>query len=337
MSTETLASFACFGGQCTVGVAGTGPLGTPPAAVEAVRDTLLAWHRAFSRFDPQSELSQLNADSRSTVPASPLMVRLAQAVAPAGRRSHGLVDATLAAEIELAGYATHFAGTGIDLRHALEIAPARRAASGDPRRRWALVSGDPNAWTVTRPPGLRLDSGGLAKGLFADVIADRLGGYDAFVVNLCGDLRLGGSAAAGRRVDVESPFDGRVLHAFTLPTGAVATSGIGRRSWLGPGARPSHHLLDPSTGKPAYTGLVQVTALAPTALEAEWRSKAAVLSGPDGARPRLPHGGLLVFDDESAELVPATATATATAPAPPRVVVRVRHGGRLELAAPRPL
>jgi len=30
-------------------------------------------------------------------------------------------------------------------------------------------------------------------------------------------------------------------------------------------ARPAHHLLDPRTGRPAYTGVVQATALAPTA------------------------------------------------------------------------
>ena len=45
--------------------------------------------------------------------------------------------------------------------------------------------------------------------------------------------------------------------------------------------------------------MVQVTALAHTALDAEVRAKAALLSGPvDGAR-WLRHGGVLVFDDGS--------------------------------------
>ncbi len=89
------------------------------------------------------------------------------------------------------------------------------------------------------------------------------------------------------------------LHRFRLSTGAVATSGIGRRSWLDPGGRPAHHLLDPATGRPAFTGVVQATALAPTAVEAEWRAKAAVLSGPQTARDWLPHGGVVVLDDRS--------------------------------------
>jgi thiamine biosynthesis lipoprotein len=83
----------------------------------------------------------------------------------------------------------------------------------------------------------------------------------------------------------------------------VATSGIGRRAWLGPDGRPAHHLLDPATGRPAFTGVVQATAIAPTALEAEARAKAAVLAGPDEATSWLPHGGAIVFDDAAARIV----------------------------------
>ena len=325
MSAEEIDTFECFGGVCTVAVAGDGPLGPAAAAVAAVRARLATWDRRFSRFRADSELSQLNADPRTTVPASPLMARLAEATAAAGRASGGLVDATLAEEIVRAGYAAHFEGDGISLRDALPAAPARRPAGPAPQRRWALVSGDTERRTVTRPAGVRLDSGGLAKGLFGDVLADELARYESFVTNLCGDLRLGGVAHAARRVEVESPFDGHVLHAFELASGAVATSGIGRRSWLGPDGRPAHHLLDPATARPAYTGLVQVTALAPSALEAEWRSKAALLSGPAGARRRLPHGGVLVFDDERHEVTGAPQ------PDRPRVVVRLA-GERLELS-----
>jgi thiamine biosynthesis lipoprotein len=66
---------------------------------------------------------------------------------------------------------------------------------------------------------------------------------------------------------------------------------------------PAHHLLDPSTGRPAWTGLAGVTALAPTALEAETLAKAAFLAGPAGARRRLARrGGLLLHEDGSCEI-----------------------------------
>ena len=151
-----------------------------------------------------------------------------------------------------------------------------------------------------RPPGLRLDSGGLAKGLFADAIAETLAGREGFAIDCAGDLRLGGRA---RDVHVTSPFDGRVLHTWRLADAGVATSGIGRRSWLDRRGEPAHHLLDPATGRPAFTGVVQATAVAPTALEAEARAKAAVLGGPEQAERWLPHGGVVVLDDGSAVLV----------------------------------
>ena len=154
------------------------------------------------------------------------------------------------------------------------------------------VDGD----VIRRPPGTALDSGGLAKGLFADLLAAELAGHDGFGIDCAGDLRVGG---APRAVRVASPFGGPPLHTYELADCAAATSGIGRRSWIDPRGRPAHHILDPATGAPAYTGVVQATAIAPTAVEAEIRAKAAVLSGRDGAADWLAHGGVLVFDDGS--------------------------------------
>jgi thiamine biosynthesis lipoprotein len=72
-------------------------------------------------------------------------------------------------------------------------------------------------------------------------------------------------------------------------------------------------LLDPSTGRPAFTGIVQVTARAPRASLAEIWAKAAILSGPGRARSWLPDGGLIVFEDGSHQLVEPVATARAAA------------------------
>jgi thiamine biosynthesis lipoprotein len=158
---------------------------------------------------------------------------------------------------------------------------------------------------VTRPPGLRLNTGGLAKGMFADLLGASLARHPSFAVDCAGDLRVGGADGLERPVEVTSPFDGRVVHRFAVTDAGAATSGIGRRSWLDAAGAPAHHLLDPATGRPAYTGVVQATALAPTALEAEALAKAAVLSGPAGGRRWLAHGGVLVFEDGSHDVVAA--------------------------------
>lgn len=197
---------------------------------------------------------------------------------------------------------------------ALGLAPARvaaRPAATDPLSRLTV---DAARGTITRRPGIAFDPGGVAKGVFADELAELLDGFDAFAIDCAGDIRLGGRAGERRPIHVTSPFHGARLHTFGLRDGAIATSGIGKRSWLDGDARPAHHLLDPRTGRPAYTGVVQATALAPTATQAEALAKAAVLSGPAGARRWLRHGGMIVFDDGGYELLePATSRAALAA------------------------
>jgi thiamine biosynthesis lipoprotein len=165
-----------------------------------------------------------------------------------------------------------------------------------------LYAGYPRADHHGGPPGVRLDSGGIAKGLFGDLLAAALYDHAAFAVDAAGDIRFGGADGLPRPVQVASPLDDSILHTFELVRGAVATSGISKRSWVDSSGRPSHHLLDPATGRPAFTGVVQVTALAPTGTEAEALSKAALLSGAERARGWLAHGGLIVYDDGHREL-----------------------------------
>jgi FAD:protein FMN transferase len=298
-ATEHRLSFDCFGSQCTVIVADALRANEAAAAAAAAKRRLLEWHGQFSRFVADSELTRLNRDPAPTVAVTPLMRRIVQASVQAACTTAGLVDPTLVGEIERAGYDGHLEPDGLPLVEALRAAPARTIAG--PRRlaAWRSIQIDRSAGTVTRPPGVRLDAGGIAKGVFADELAALLIGHDAFVVDCGGDMRLGGMARRNRDVHVASPFDASVLHTLEIARGAVATSGIGRRGWWREDGRPAHHLLDPRTGEPAFTGVVQATALAATATEAEMLSKAALLSGPNGAARWLTRGGVIVFDDGS--------------------------------------
>ncbi len=302
MSPEAIERFECFGATCAVLVSGDGPAGSAAQAAAMARRRLLEWHGQFSRFLPDSELSLVNRDPRATVEVSPLMARLARSVAEAGAITGGLVDGTLLEQIERAGYRGELQGS-VALEQALSIAPPRRPARAADAARWRSLRVDRSGTRLTRPPGVMLDSGGLAKGMFADVLGELLAGQESFAVNCAGDLLVGGAGGLERPIEVQSPFDGSILHVFSERDCGVATSGIGRRSWLTADRRPAHHLLDPATGMPAFTGVVQATALAPTALLAEARAKAAILAGPAGARRWLPQGGVIVLDDGSHEVI----------------------------------
>jgi thiamine biosynthesis lipoprotein len=300
--TEAGATFPCFGSTCSVFVIGDGAAGTAEQGVAWARAQLEQWHRDFTRFDPASELSRLNDDPGHAIAVSPAMARFASLARDAAEMTSGLVDATLLGEIEAAGYTTDLTDR-LDLRDALVLAPPRRAATPHPVERWRVLRADTRANVVFRPPGLQLDSGGLAKGLFCDILAERLGSHAAYAVDCAGDVSVGGTERIERAIQVASPFGGELLHTYEVSDRAAATSGIGRRSWLDAKGRPCHHLLDPSQGRPAFTGIVQVTALAPRAALAEVCAKAAILSGPLDARRWLPDGGVVVYDDGRHELV----------------------------------
>ena len=307
-------TFDAMGSHVRLLIGEPGP-GLEPAAeaAERARRFILDFDAALSRFKPESELCALNGDPRDRVPASELLRQAVRAGLGAAERSGGLVDPTLVREIEGAGYVKSRAGmTGLPLGEALPQAPPRHAAAPDPRARWRGFEVDEEAGEVVRPPGLRFDTGGTGKGLAADLVAASLRGYSRFIVDCGGDIRIGGAGALvdPYEVFVEHPISGERAYVMRLGNGGVATSGLNVRIWRGADGRCSHHLLDPASGEPAWTGLVGATALADTAVEAETLSKAALLSGPEGGRQVLAErGGLLVHDSGRVELVGPLAVA----------------------------
>ena len=255
-------------------------------------------HSALTRFDPKSELSRLNARSGQQVAVSPMLLRAVEAARWAARVSDGLVDPTILDDLEHVGYTGSRAGqTPAPLAEALRAAPARRPATARRPARWTSIAVDPTRSSIRLPRGVRIDLGGSAKGLAADLAAELLSGHRGYAVDAGGDIRIGGSEPTSRRVRIQHPLHDEISHSFAVSTGAVATSGLQTRIWRAERGY-AHHLIDPARGTPAWTGVIQATALAPTALEAETLAKTALLSGPLAGRAVLErHGGALILDD----------------------------------------
>lgn len=285
--------------------------GAPPAleAADRERDFVASFARRLSRFRPDSELSALNHDRRARVPATPLLRAAVNAGLWAAQRSGGLVDPTLVRALERCGYTASLDGAvPASLDEALAHAPPRRPVAPHPKARWQAVRVDDAAGVIVRPPGVMVDTGGTGKGLCADAVAYRLGAYTRFVVDCGGDIAVGGPGAQLEpyEISIEHPLTGEPVGVIRLTRGGVATSGLNVRLWRNRDGSFSHHLLDPSTGAPAWTGLIGATAIGHSALEAETLSKMALLLGPDGARGVLAeHGGVIVHDDGSVEKIGA--------------------------------
>jgi thiamine biosynthesis lipoprotein len=288
MTTLTELAFPAMGSSVRLLAASGAPL-------EEARGLIEDLEARLTRFDPTSELSRLNADPRETVPASRTLrdaVRTAIAGAVATR---GLVDPTLLGAVVRAGYDRSLVGhPRADVRAVLVTAPDPRPAHPPPVADWRPIRIDDASGTITRPPGVELDLGGSAKGLAADLAAELLAPYGPCAADLGGDLRVHGV----HEVLVPNPLTNGLAGVLEIDDGAVATSGIDKRIWWDAAGRPAHHLLDPSTRRPAWTGVLSATAKAPTAALAEALAKAAILAGPGAGRRVLSRfGGLLITWD----------------------------------------
>ena len=268
--------------------------------LERERRFLQDFAHRVSRFVPESELSELNRDERPAVPASPLLRAAVGACVWAAERSGGLADPTLVDAIGRAGYGESLDGARpASLPEALATVRDRRPARPRSDAAWRHIRIDGRL--IRRPPGVRIDTGGAGKGLAADAVAQRLeaAGVGRFVVDCGGDIAVRGPFD----IAVEHPLTGDLVQSLAVVSGGVATSGIGRRIWQRADGSYAHHLLDPSTGEPAWTGLISATAIGGSALEAETLAKQALLSGPSAAREILAaRGGVLVHDDGDVEL-----------------------------------
>ena len=229
--------------------------GGDPAAVAAV---FARWEGVFSRFLPDSELTHVNASPAWALHVSPLFAHALRLALEVAADTDGLVDPTLGAAIEAAGYDREFALLPDDGPPAGAAAPSRL---GEVRLDGRILR---------RPPGLRLDLNGVVKSLAVDEAVAGLASR--------GFVSAGGDLAVRGPVDVGLPGGSavRVVH------GGLATSGVASRRWRR-GGEQQHHLLDPRTGRPCRDSpWEQVTVSGTSCLAADVAAKAAFLLGEDG-------------------------------------------------------
>ena len=256
---------------------------------------LVGLERTWSRFLPDSELSRLNRHAGGAVPVSRDVMGLVQRAVEAWHRTDGRYDPTVLPALIAAGYDRDFR----EMTKAPAVAgPSRQAPSpGCDGIRF-------DAHTITLPDGTAIDPGGIGKGLAADWVTEQVmtGGATGACINVGGDLRVAGLGPADRpwSVAIDHPLEpGRIIGHVELHDEALVSSWRTRRSWGLPG-NERHHLIDPATGSPAWTGLAGITVVAADAWWAEALATALFLAGPDGAPALAQHhgvGALLVCDD----------------------------------------
>jgi FAD:protein FMN transferase len=139
---------------------------------------------------------------------------------------------------------------------------------------------------VSRERDVFVDLSAIAKGYGVDQVAELLRslGYQNYLVEIGGELRLSGHNPDGRKwnIAIERPelAPGSVQAAIAITDRAVATSGSYRNFKMVDGRRLSH-TIDPTTGWPVEHDLVSVTVIAETCAQADGLATAFSVMGPE--------------------------------------------------------
>jgi thiamine biosynthesis lipoprotein len=234
----------------------------------------------WSRFISTSEVSQLNTALHSVwTPVSDDTALLLHYLVDAFRVTNGAFNPFLLPALMNAGYSHSLTNNAtVSLPHS-----ASWHATADDLE----LQHTSNGWQARLLNGATVDSGGIGKGLAADLIAEQLMSLNArgVSVSVGGDLRCIGSPSDAEVwpvniEDAEQPL--HIAASVLIPSGGVATSSTHAKRWH-MGTLMQHHVIDPVTGQPtspnAPDALHTATVIASSAAWAEVFATALLVSG----------------------------------------------------------
>ena len=256
----------------TWGVSGTLVVDNENYATLA-EETLWRWvaagDRAVNRFLPTSELSAINANPQGTHEVSEEFIAFFDAARESYDVSEGLCTPTVLDALEAWGYDADIDDVQREGRSApLTVSPAVSFLS---------VALDRTARRLS-PHGVRLDFGASAKAFVADQVAREVGRHTPVLVELGGDVAVGGAVrpwSVGVAEDAE-----HIGAPIGITSGGVATSSTMVRHWS-TGTGHAHHIIDPRTGAPGISSWRTVSVAAESCLTANALSTASLLWGED--------------------------------------------------------
>jgi len=230
----------------------------------------------WSRFLPDSDVTRINAAAARPIVVDDDTLTLFDTMISAWQLTGGRYDPTVLPALIAAGY-----GASIEDGQRVTCLPPGELRVGG----LAGVDIDHDGRTISMPPGVMVDPGGIGKGLAADLTVTRLlaAGAGGAMVSIGGDMAMSGTppSADGWHVTVEHPDAANGdLCTLAVSGGGVATSSTRSRTWRHDG-RPRHHLIDPTSAAQSTTDLAAVTVIARSGWLAEAHATAALLSGTD--------------------------------------------------------
>lgn len=223
--------------------------------------------KRFSRFDENSELSNLNRNSGHSVVVSEEMFFLVERMLEFYKKTDSAFDPTIIGFLEAHGYDRNYDFSKLENTEKLEKEVQDLLQKRIPLD---LIKLDKNKLSITLQPGQRLDSGGIGKGYAIDCAAGKISQVTKnFLIDAGGDIFASGLNEKDRVWSIELKAGGssgeiKNVGLIDLENKAIAASGSWARRVGG-----FHHLIDPVSGKPAVRDFSTVFVLADSAMDAD--------------------------------------------------------------------
>jgi thiamine biosynthesis lipoprotein len=246
------------------------------SGLQAARAFIEVSEKRFSRFLPESELSQLNGFGGKWYSVSEDLMELLTLSLRYFDETGGLFNPAILPDLKRAGYdksmdsiLTQGPGDGYNRMHI-------------PQTSLRDIDFDITNGRVRLPKTMEIDLGGMAKGWIVEKASNLLRSYSSTcAVSAGGDIVFVGNPLSGSKweVELEDPRNpDQTTAVLFVGQCAVVTSSITKRTWSQNG-QIRHHLIDPRTGEPAKTDWLSVTVISSEITEAEAFAKALLIGG----------------------------------------------------------
>ena len=230
-------------------------------AEEAVQETkgrIKALENQLSRTKADSDVSRVNHNG--TTPTTGLTYGT-RALLPAALEyrdaTNGAFDITIAPVMDAWG----FTGDQFRVPEQSELNELLKHVNSDEIQ----VQEEPS-YSVTLGEGQAIDLGGIAKGYTSDLVEQtfRANGIESGKISLGGNVFVLGGKPDGSdwRVGIKDPRNESGLAAILPLRDAYAITSGGYERYFEENGKTYHHIIDPTTGYPADSGLLSVTVVA---------------------------------------------------------------------------
>ena len=243
--------------------------------LQEAESLILKLEKKLSTTDPESEIYRLNHTGSATLSAD--VTALLETALHFCEKTDGRLDLSIYPVLRTWGFTTG----------SYQVPSQAQLDSLLPLVNYRRVQVNKNTSIVTLPDGMEIDLGSVAKGYTGDRLVQlfRSKGIDSALMNLGGNVQTIGAKPDGTpwKIGLQNPMGDGNIGILSVVDQAVVTSGGYERFFQDDEGNYYWHIIDPSTGRPARSGLISATAVGRRGVYCDALSTALFIMGPKEA------------------------------------------------------